>query len=228
MRCILFVLLMLPSVLWAQDLKATETLALFKLRTTMMDGERARPFEKIAFVNQESGKEIEVMTDKDGKVRVLLPKDATFDVYNLFLNNKKPVSQVKVPDMKGELIFSMNLSWEMSDSKFSLDDVHFDTGKSTLRSSSFPTLDNLVEYLAQHQSMTIEIRGHTDDQGTSSSNLQLSDDRAVAVRKYLIKEGIDASRLQSKGYGETDPIADNKTSEGRQKNRRTEVHIITE
>jgi outer membrane protein OmpA-like peptidoglycan-associated protein len=72
----------------------------------------------------------------------------------------------------------------------------------------------------------VEIGGHTDNVGSDESNLQLSDSRAKSVVEYLVSKGIDASRLTYKGYGETQPIADNESDEGRAKNRRTEFRVI--
>jgi OOP family OmpA-OmpF porin len=72
----------------------------------------------------------------------------------------------------------------------------------------------------------IEIAGHTDNVGKDADNLKLSLQRAEAVRNYLIKKGIKADRITAKGYGATQPVADNGTDAGRQKNRRTEVVLL--
>ncbi len=77
-------------------------------------------------------------------------------------------------------------------------------------------------------SLVIEISGHTDNTGTTEINMKLSQDRADAVRNYLIRKGISAERVTAKGYGDTEPVADNSTDEGKAKNRRTEVRIIKE
>ena len=74
--------------------------------------------------------------------------------------------------------------------------------------------------------MKIEIRGHTDHVGSDTDNLKLSDDRAKAVYQSLINKGIDAGRLSYKGLGETQPVADNESVAGTQKNRRTEFVIL--
>jgi outer membrane protein OmpA-like peptidoglycan-associated protein len=76
--------------------------------------------------------------------------------------------------------------------------------------------------------LIIEIGGHTDNVGTPESNIKLSQERANAVRNYIINKGIAANRITAKGYGDTMPVADNSTEEGRSKNRRTEVSIIKE
>ena len=77
-------------------------------------------------------------------------------------------------------------------------------------------------------SVKFNLSGYASIEGTEEHNMQLSEDRANSVKQYLVKKGIDASRVTAKGYGDTQPQADNSTTEGRQKNRRTEVHIISE
>ena len=80
--------------------------------------------------------------------------------------------------------------------------------------------------MKQYPQTKWDIEGHTDDVGKDASNLDLSDRRAASVKNYFISKGISADRLTSKGYGETRPIADNKTAAGRAQNRRTEIHLI--
>ncbi len=109
-----------------------------------------------------------------------------------------------------------------------LNHVNFETGKSNLTSLSRYELDNFFEVLNKNKNMTVEISGHTDNTGTSESNLELSDQRAKAVYDYLINKGVAADRLISVGYGETLPVADNATEAGRKENRRTEFKILTQ
>jgi outer membrane protein OmpA-like peptidoglycan-associated protein len=75
--------------------------------------------------------------------------------------------------------------------------------------------------------MVVQINGHTDNVGKPADNLTLSNNRAKAVVAYLASKGIETSRLQSKGFGETRPVSDNNTEEGRAKNRRTELQVIS-
>lgn len=106
-----------------------------------------------------------------------------------------------------------------------LKNVFFDFDKTELKPESFVELDRLVSYL-QHNSVRIEIGGHTDDQGSEDYNDRLSENRAKSVYDYLIQKGIPADRLTYKGYGKRIPVADNSTDEGRAANRRTEFKII--
>jgi len=108
-----------------------------------------------------------------------------------------------------------------------LNNLFFDFAKSTLRRESYPELDRVVQLLTANPHMTIAIVGHTDNVGTDTDNQTLSDNRARAVEEYLLKKGIVENRLDAKGAGESTPVADNATEEGRQRNRRVEFTILT-
>ena len=104
-----------------------------------------------------------------------------------------------------------------------LEHVNFDFDKSTLRPDAIGILDKAAIALKEWGDIKVEIAGHTDWVGTDEYNQALSERRANAVRDYLISKGIDADRLTAKGYGESQPIADNGTAEGRATNRRVEM-----
>lgn len=104
--------------------------------------------------------------------------------------------------------------------------IYFETDSFNILAGSEPELDKLFGFLDSNKSLTVEIQGHTDNSGNSDKNLILSEKRALSVFKYLVSKGISESRLVSKGYGETMPVADNSTLEGKQKNRRTTIKVI--
>jgi len=106
-----------------------------------------------------------------------------------------------------------------------LEDIFFDFDKSILLPQSFVALLKLTTLLEDNPNMKIELLGHTDNKGKDKYNEKLSEDRAKSVYDYLISKGIDKKRLKYKGYGAKQPIADNKTEEGRAKNRRVEFLI---
>ena len=106
-----------------------------------------------------------------------------------------------------------------------LKNVFFETAKFDLKDRSRVELDKLVAFLVKNPKMKIELGGHTDNVGDKKMNQVLSENRAKAVFEYLVKKGINADRLSTKGYGDTMPIADNGTDEGRAENRRTEFKI---
>ncbi len=107
-----------------------------------------------------------------------------------------------------------------------LRNIFFDTGKYDLKNQSVVELKKLLYLLNENPEIDIEIRGYTDNIGSEDFNIQLSQNRARAVFDYLIANGINRQRLQYKGYGFSDPLADNETEEGRQENRRTEIKIL--
>jgi outer membrane protein OmpA-like peptidoglycan-associated protein len=108
-----------------------------------------------------------------------------------------------------------------------LGDVLFATGRSELRGGAVRNLDQLAAFLRQYPERTAIIEGHTDSVGSASANLALSQRRADSVVQYLIRQGIDANRLQAIGRGQDYPVAENDTASGRQQNRRVEI-IISE
>ncbi|MGG9972457.1 DUF5723 family protein [Ferruginibacter sp. SUN002] len=100
--------------------------------------------------------------------------------------------------------------------------LQFATGKSVILKKSFVQLDNVVKVLKADPELTLEINGYTDNVGSADKNLQLSKDRANAAKAYLVKKGIDESRITADGFGAENPVAPNKTAAGRLKNRRVE------
>ena len=109
-----------------------------------------------------------------------------------------------------------------------LKNIFYESGSKELNASSEVELDKLVELLKDNPTLRIQINGHTDAVGKPADNLTLSNNRAQAVVDYLVKKGIQPSRLSFKGFGATQPIAENNTEEGRAKNRRTEVKVTSE
>ena len=107
-----------------------------------------------------------------------------------------------------------------------LNNVFFDFDKWNLRPESYVELDRVVKLLAENPSIEIEMSAHTDSRGADDYNFRLSDNRARSVMEYILSKGINASRITSKGYGETKPVATNDTDDGRQLNRRVEFTIV--
>jgi OOP family OmpA-OmpF porin len=107
-----------------------------------------------------------------------------------------------------------------------LKNIYFDFDKTTLKPESFVELNKVVDFLKQNANVSIEIAGHTDSKGSDTYNLNLSQGRSQSVVDYLISQGIDANRLQAKGYGESKPIDSNDTEEGRANNRRVEFTVL--
>ncbi len=108
-----------------------------------------------------------------------------------------------------------------------LNNVFFDFDRVQLKEDSYPELDHVSEFMAENPKVTIEIAGHTDAMGAEQYNLNLSGGRVTSVKDYLVtRKGIDTSRIVIKSYGESVPVADNETEEGRAQNRRVEFKIL--
>jgi outer membrane protein OmpA-like peptidoglycan-associated protein len=107
-----------------------------------------------------------------------------------------------------------------------LGDINFASGKAALGSQGKAYLDQVAQLLKAAPNMDLMIKGHADNTGSAAINEQLSSGRAIAVRNYLIGKGIAENRLQARGFGSSNPIADNSTTEGRAKNRRVEMEIL--
>lgn len=111
-------------------------------------------------------------------------------------------------------------------SSMTINNLFFETGKATLTPESDPELKRIVQVMQENASLQIEISGHTDNTGSDELNNKLSQDRADAVKNYLLSAGVKSERIRTKGYGKTKPKADNSTEEGRQQNRRVEFAIL--
>ncbi len=107
-----------------------------------------------------------------------------------------------------------------------LEGVHFRTNSADLTPESARILDHAVAVLRRRATIRVEVAAHTDSRGSAAYNMDLSRRRAKSVRDYLVAHGIDASRLTARGYGESQPVADNNTPEGRAKNRRVELRVL--
>jgi outer membrane protein OmpA-like peptidoglycan-associated protein len=103
--------------------------------------------------------------------------------------------------------------------------IEFDNGSRMLAAASSEQLRNVVEFLKANPKARIAIAGYTDDAGSDVANMALSQERATAVMNRLASLGIDRSRMTAEGYGESHPVADNATAEGRQHNRRVEIRV---
>ena len=101
--------------------------------------------------------------------------------------------------------------------------INFDIGKATVKPESYPIIEQITNYLKEHPQVKIVIEGHTDNTGNDASNLALSDKRAMSIKAEIVNRGIDPGRMETKGYGASKPVADNKTAAGRTQNRRVTI-----
>lgn len=179
-----------------------------------------------------SGKQpvTKIETNSEGEYLITLPvgKDYAFNINRkgyLFYSDNFLLKD-KTPDS----IYEKNIGLQPLEANASmiLKNIFFDINKFELKPASQAELDILVQLLTENPSVKIEIGGHTDNVGKPSDNLTLSNNRAKAVVNYLVSKNIPAQRLLAKGYGESKPIADNKTEEGKAQNRRTEMKVISQ
>lgn len=129
---------------------------------------------------------------------------------------------IQAPAGKLQATPSAPISSALPNATMRFHNILFDLGMAEVRRTSLGELNQVVGFLRSNQDMLVEIGGHTDNIGSRASNLKLSEERAEAVMKYLVTKGIAATRITAKGYGESQPIASNKSDEGRQQNRRVE------
>jgi OOP family OmpA-OmpF porin len=107
--------------------------------------------------------------------------------------------------------------------------IQFDTAKSTIKAESHDLLNEIAQVIKDNKQIRrISIEGHTDSDGSDKYNQKLSNDRAASVKAYLVEKGVNEGMLDSKGHGESKPIADNATDEGKEKNRRVEFLITAQ
>jgi outer membrane protein OmpA-like peptidoglycan-associated protein len=105
------------------------------------------------------------------------------------------------------------------------EDITFTSGSSRLKSGFDRTLNSVALVLRKYDRTTVLVNGHTDSDGSSSSNMDLSNRRALTVSNFLASRGVNSGRLVARGFGESQPIASNNSSAGKARNRRVEIHI---
>jgi outer membrane protein OmpA-like peptidoglycan-associated protein len=148
------------------------------------------------------------------------------DNSNNLLQNSDSMRNSSIMNMKESEITNEAFNNVKIGDKFNLNRIFFEFNSSDLLTASFTELERLCGILNEKPSLRIEIRGHTDNIGSTSYNRSLSIKRAAAVYEYLLEKGIDKSRMKYRGFGNKVPIADNETDEGRRQNRRVEIIIV--
>jgi outer membrane protein OmpA-like peptidoglycan-associated protein len=146
-------------------------------------------------------------------------KDGTLDKDDDCPNTPGPKDNKGCPVIEQEIIEVL---------KMAFDNLEFETGKDIIKEESKPSLDDLATVLLKKSTWKLEISGHTDNVGDDNANMVLSKKRAESLKNYLVSKGVEATRLNALYFGETKPIADNNTPEGRKKNRRVEMKIVIE
>ncbi len=211
-------------------IEPTEKLAAVKFFVQSREDESKRIKGVVISLQDATGNKIYLPeTDEHGYAEALVPVGRTYEVVFLSLGRKKIAANLEVEN-ESRLTLRLTLRYrgwrERKNAKahrFVIDGIQFESGKATIRPSSIPKLDNVLEFMKHKPSAKIEVSGHTDNRGQNASNQKLSENRAKAVKAYLVSKGIGSSRIKAVGYGPKMPIANNATTAGRQKNRRIEV-----
>ena len=207
------------------------TPSLILLKGIVTDAQTGKPVEATLFIidNEKNDTLYEITSNSTtGKYLVTLPSGKNYGIVAqapnyLFHSENFDIAQNTAYQ---EVQKDIQLKAIKKGEKIILKNIFFDFDKATLRKESIAELERLHKILTDNPKIKVKIGGHTDNVGSDAYNQQLSEKRAKAVVDWLIQHGIDASRLQYQGYGESVPIATNETEEGRQLNRRTEFEII--
>lgn len=184
--------------------------------------------DKVYFVGQTKHDTYSAVTNANGKCAVKLPQGQVYDIKLKSIGDEVEYNTIDVPTLpKGQFYTEMELEITYDAARsFTLSNLNFETAKATIQKASLPVLADLIEVMQLKPELKIEIAGHTDSDGDDAANLNLSKQRAEAVKSYLISKGIDGTRIKTVGYGETRPVADNASAQGKAKNRRTDITIL--
>jgi outer membrane protein OmpA-like peptidoglycan-associated protein/tetratricopeptide (TPR) repeat protein len=167
-------------------------------------------------------------SDIDGSYRMELPVKKPYSIDLRATGFLSDTRRIDVPSNWSKDVYNLNVDLikVKIGKKVVLNNILFETGKSILTAGSYIELERLLNIMKENPLMKIEISGHTDKTGSEPLNFKLSEARAKSVVDYLILKGIDRSRMEFKGYGSLQPIADNATAAGRTRNRRVEFKIL--
>lgn len=223
---IVFALLFLCTGIFAQTPTPGDKEALLNVKVTDFN-KKPRKGDIILFIGQKTRNTYRGVSDADGKFSLTVPKGDTYKIMYREYTSDQEYSNLEIPDSPGKIVSDISIQLELPKT-YVLENVFFDTNKATLKPESNKALNDLYEVMKFKETLVIEISGHTDNVGGEELNKKLSQDRADAVRNFLLRKGIAPGRVTAKGYWYSVPVADNDTDEGRAKNRRTEVKLIKE
>ena len=190
---------------------------------------RVLPRADLVFTDVHSGEVIHrCISGSDGSFFAVLP---AYSDYGLNTNKKGYLfhsAHFALSNQSRERAFEMEVPLKplRTGSRITLENVFFGSDSYALKPESHSELDRLVDLMEQNPKLRISLEGHTDSEGSKESNQLLSERRAASVQAYLVDAGISSDRLEARGYGQSRPLADNSSEEGRQQNRRTELRIL--
>ena len=206
---------------------AAQPLATTKLRGKLLNKNTGEPFTSgiVSIIDLDNGIEV---------APKFLRPDGTFE-FQLINNNNYLIVIQGDEFFRLEEIFFLDGDKEINrqvasiSQRLRFESMKFDNGKAELKTSMFADLDKIIDFLLDNPDFSLKIDGHTDADGDPAKNLKLSEDRANAIKEYLVEFGnLDAARITATGYGSTRPIVEEKTEKDKQMNRRVEFHISKE
>lgn len=223
------------SIRLSEELKPQPVLLIYG---KVLNSKTMEPLQaSIAYNNLSTNEELGIASSdpKDGGYKLILPMG---NEYSFLASKKDFISQSENVDAREiteytEIERNLYLTPIEVGQVVRLNNIFFDFDKASLKPESYPELERVIDLLNTSKTVTIELSGHTDNKGSDSYNLELSQRRVNVVRDYIIEKGIKPERLTAKGYGETKPIAQNThpdgsdNPEGRALNRRTEFKILS-
>jgi outer membrane protein OmpA-like peptidoglycan-associated protein len=207
----------------------TDPVTYVKARITDAEtGKVVRAFAELVNISSDSVIQRTEKADENGEILLCLPLNDNYafnisEAGYLFYSRSfqfKEMHSLQTPENIEIVLNKIKPGAEMN-----LYNIYFETDSFRILPESIPELEKLILFLKNNSQIEVEIQGHTDNSGRPDRNLKLSELRAKSVVDYLVINGIQAVRLQAKGYGETKPVAANDTEEGRTLNRRTTVKI---
>lgn len=221
MKTILFIVIMsLGGIVFSQSAPLKVRVIDYKNQPYAQD--------KISFYGLSKKDTYSGITNEKGEFQLMVPVGQTYEIRIQSIGEEISYQKFDLPALKSGEYYTLNtitIQYEAG-FEFTISNLNFETNKANIQTASLPMLNNLVEIMKRKQNLRIEIDGHTDSDGDDQANLVLSEQRAQAVKAYLIQQGINGTRIQTKGYGETQPISPNTTAQGKAQNRRTEILIL--
>jgi outer membrane protein OmpA-like peptidoglycan-associated protein/tetratricopeptide (TPR) repeat protein len=211
-----------------EEMRPTPTVIVSGVVSNAKNNEKVGAYVLVEDMNSGELIAVNKSNSATGKYLIVLPAGRTYSVsankegFFFYSQRFEVAANAKYQEIKKDIV----LKPIEKGAKVVLNNIFFETGKALLTPASKLELEKAVDLMKKNPSMVIEVGGHTDNVGDDNSNMKLSHERAKAVRDYMVTAGIPSARIQSKGYGELNPVAANDTDEGRKTNRRTEFIII--
>lgn len=202
-----------------------DTPKIYTIQGIVKDKATKMPISNISVQIDENNTQ-QILSDNEGKYK----KEINFGKHTIKIQEKGYLpyqADIVIPEKQYENVYDILLEKIEVGKKMVLKHIHFEPNSTKLVDTSYKYLQEFAEYLKKNSNLKVRINGHTDiGSKNEQDNVNLSENRAKVVMLYLITQGVDKNQLSSKGFGSSSPIADNSTSEGRAKNRRTEFEII--